>query len=127
MRWLLSSRPEVDLLAELKDLGTDSSDTSETFVELDTQRLAAPVNAYIDHKLMILKRRKGYKDSVLAKVAHKVRQRAEDTFLWVALLFKELGLVDGWDAVEAVRKIPPGLTDLYGYIMTKIDRDERNR
>ena len=81
MKWLLSSCPEVDVLAELKNLGTDWSDTSETFVELDTQRLAAPVNAYIDYKLTILKRREGYNDSILAEVSHEVCEQAENTFL----------------------------------------------
>ncbi|KAL2131012.1 hypothetical protein VTI74DRAFT_5671 [Chaetomium olivicolor] len=128
VKWLLSSRPEVDLLAELKDPGTNFTDASNSLVELDTQRLAEPVNAYIDHKLIALRCRKGYNESVLAEVAREVRQRAENTFLWVALVFKELSLVDGWDAVEAVLKIPPGLTDLYGYMITKIDEgNERNR
>src|SRR5689334_4097273 len=38
VRWLLSSRPEVDLLAGLKDPGTSSADASKSPVELDTQR-----------------------------------------------------------------------------------------
>ncbi|KAK4232878.1 hypothetical protein C8A03DRAFT_39469, partial [Achaetomium macrosporum] len=128
VRWLLSSRPEVDLLAELKDPGTNSPDASKSLVELDTQRLADPVNAYINHKLIALGSRKGYNDSVLVEISREVRQRAENTFLWVALVFKELYRVDGWDAVEAVQKIPAGLTDLYGYMMTKIDKgSERDR
>ncbi len=127
VKWLLSSRPEVDVLAELMDLGTDSSDTSET-VELDTQRLAAPVDAYIDHKLTTLKGKKGYNDIVLTEVSREVRERTENTFLWVALAFKELDSVDGWDAVEAIEKIPSGLTELYGYMMTRIDEGkEQNR
>ncbi|RYP64263.1 hypothetical protein DL770_009223 [Monosporascus sp. CRB-9-2] len=121
VKWLLSGRPEVDVLAELKDPGTDSSDASETFVELDTQRLAAPVNAYIDHKLNILKRRKGYNDSVLAEVSHEVRQRAGNTFLWVALAFKVLETVYGWYAIEHIREMPPGLSELYDHMMTRIE------
>ncbi|RYP44524.1 hypothetical protein DL768_009019 [Monosporascus sp. mg162] len=121
VKWLLSGRPEVDVLTELKDPGTDSSDASETFVELDTQRLAAPVNAYIDHKLTILKRRKGYNDSVLAEVSHEVRQRAGNTFLWVALAFKVLETVYGWYAIEHIRKMPPGLSELYDHMMTRIE------
>ncbi|MBE3050360.1 NACHT domain-containing protein, partial [Candidatus Bathyarchaeota archaeon] len=38
VKWLLSSRPEVDLLAELRDPATHSLDASETLIELDTQR-----------------------------------------------------------------------------------------
>jgi hypothetical protein len=128
VRWLLSSRPEVDLLAELKDPCTNSSDASRSLVELDTQHLQDPVNAFIDHKLIELKYKEGYDDRVLAKVSHEVRQRAENTFLWVALVFKELSSVEGWDAVETVQSIPPGLTDLYGHMMARIDgANERNR
>jgi hypothetical protein len=128
VKWLISSRPEVDLLAALKDQGTNSLDASNSLVELDTQRLAGPVNVYIDHKLTILKRRPGYSDSVLVEVSHEVRERAENTFLWVALVFKELNSVEGWDAVETVQNIPLGLTDLYSHMMARIDRgNERNR
>ncbi|KAK4095858.1 WD40 repeat-like protein [Parathielavia hyrcaniae] len=128
VRWLLSSRPEVDLLAELKHPGTNSSDASGSLVELDTQRLQDPVNAFIDHKLMELKYKEGYDSRVLADISHEVRQRAENTFLWVALVFKELSSVEGWDAVETIQNIPPGLTDLYGRMMVRIDGgNERNR
>ena len=36
VKWLISSRPEVDLLAALKDRGTNSLDASNSLVELDT-------------------------------------------------------------------------------------------
>ncbi|KAK3946932.1 hypothetical protein QBC32DRAFT_271647 [Pseudoneurospora amorphoporcata] len=124
VRWLLSSRPEVDVLAELKDLGIDSSDISETFVELDAQRLAASVNAYIDHKLAILKRKKGYSDSILAEVSHEVRKRAENTFLWVALAFKVLESIHGGYAVERIREMPPGLSELYDHMMIRIEEGQ---
>ena len=74
VKWLRSSHLEVDLLAELKNPGTNSLDTSNFFFELDTQRLADPVNAYIDHKLIALKCRKGYNDSTLAEVSCKACQ-----------------------------------------------------
>jgi hypothetical protein len=36
VRWLLSSRLEVDVLATLKDRATNSLDATNSFVELDT-------------------------------------------------------------------------------------------
>ncbi|KAL2194361.1 hypothetical protein P885DRAFT_71427 [Corynascus similis CBS 632.67] len=118
----------LSLSQRLKDPGTNPSDASRSLVELDTQLLQGPVNAFINHKLMELKHKEGYDDDVLAKVSHEVHQRAESTFLWVALVFKELSSVEGWDAVETVQSIPPGLTDLYGHMMTRIDEgNERNR
>ncbi|KAJ4297183.1 hypothetical protein N0V88_004101 [Collariella sp. IMI 366227] len=118
VKWLISSRPEVDVLADLK------SDALETFIELDTQLLEAPVNIYIDYKLAILKQRKGYNDSVLAEVAYEIRQRAENTYLWVALAFKVLETVHGGYAIKRIREIPPGLSDLYDHMMTRIEEGQ---
>ena len=124
VKWLISSRPEVDLLATLKDWGTNSLDATNSLVELDTQRLAAPVNAYIDHKLAMLKGRKGYNDSVLAEVSQEVRERAENTFLWVALGFKVLETVHGGYAAKRIREMPPGLSELYDHMMTRIEEGQ---
>src|SRR5271155_5503029 len=44
-----------------------------------------------------------------------------NTFLWVALVFKELDSVDGWDAVEIIEKIPPGLSELYDHMITRVE------
>jgi hypothetical protein len=119
VRWLVSSRPEVEL---------NNSDTAGTLLELDTQNLERPVNAYIKHKLSALESRTGYNHSVLSSVSSEVRQRAENTFLWVALAFKELDSAEGWDAVGIIRKIPPTLSKLYDLMMTRIeDGSELNR
>ncbi|KAI3337073.1 hypothetical protein HD806DRAFT_26405 [Xylariaceae sp. AK1471] len=121
VKWLLSSRPEFDVLAELKNQDTDLPDFSETPVELNTQCLMKPVNAYIDHKLKTLKRKIGYNDGVLADILCEVRRRAENTFLWVSLAFKALKSVHGGYAVKRIREMPPGLSDLYDHMMTRIE------
>ncbi|KXX78699.1 Vegetative incompatibility protein HET-E-1, partial [Madurella mycetomatis] len=105
-------------------LDSDSLDTRGTLVELDTQRLAAPVNAYIDHKLTILGRKTGYNDNVLVEVSHEVRQRAENTFLWVALAFKTLEKVHGQYAAKRIRELPRGLSELYDHMMARIETGE---
>lgn len=111
VKWLVSSRPVV----ELKNPDT---------VELDSQSLERPVNAHINHKLSNLKGRKGYNDSVLAKVSDEVRRRAMNTFLWVALVFKTLDSVEGWYAVKVIEEIPPGLSKLYDHMMIGIENRE---
>ncbi|KAM7189179.1 hypothetical protein V8F33_010181, partial [Rhypophila sp. PSN 637] len=58
--------------------------TFSYMVELDAQRLNDPVNAYIDHKVCILRNRERYDNCVLETVKAEVRQRAENTFLWAA-------------------------------------------
>ncbi len=39
-------------------------------------------------------------------------------------MFKELSSVEGWDAVETVQSIPPGLTELYGHMMARVDEEK---
>lgn len=121
VKWLLSSRPDVDLLGELRDPATHSPDASETLIELDTQRLVDPVNAYVEHKLKALQPKIGYNDGILAEVSYEVRQRAGNTFLWVALAFKALGTVHGGYAIDLVKDMPPGLSELYDHMMTRIE------
>ncbi len=121
VKWLLSSRPEVDVLAKLTHLDADTLDTSETLVELDTQRLADPVNAYINDKLINFKGKIGYDDNVMDEVSNEVRRRAMNTFLWVALAFKTLETVHGRYAVKRIKEIPPGLSDLYDHMMARIE------
>jgi hypothetical protein len=120
VKWLISSRPTVEL---------KTPDIVGSPVELDAQRLEDPVNAYINHKLSTLKSRDGYDEYVLAKVGEEVRQRAENTFLWAALMFKELDAEDenlnpvhGAYALETIEKIPCGLSRVYDYMMTKIEK-----
>ncbi|OAQ58427.1 WD-repeat protein [Pochonia chlamydosporia 170] len=105
VKWLLSSRPEIDVLAKLKNLNRDSRDISENLVELDAQRLADPVDAYISHKLTTLRSRRGYDKSILAEISDEIRRRAMNTFLWVSLAFKVLETIHG--RIEKVEEIDP--------------------
>jgi len=122
VKWLLSSRPEVDLFIELKGSGRSSEDVSEGLLELDTQRLTEPVNAYIGHKLAGLRDRPGYDKEVLAEISKEVHARAENTFLWVALAFKTLEEEDGSYAVDYVKDMPSGLSELYDHMIARIEK-----
>ncbi|KJZ69483.1 hypothetical protein HIM_11125 [Hirsutella minnesotensis 3608] len=127
VKWLVSSRPEIDVLAKLKTLNADTRDISETLVELDAQRLADPVDAYIKHKLDILRDRRGYDKSVLAEVSNEIRRRAMNTFLWVSLAFKVLEKSHGLYAIQRIQAMPPGLSELYDHMMTRIENVEEMR
>jgi hypothetical protein len=118
VRWLVSSRPEVDVLFRLKN-----PDISR-IVDLNAQGLDGPVNAYIGHKLSTLKGGKGYTEIILAEVSNQIRQRAENIFLWVALVFKRLEKVHGQLALENIKDMPPGLSELYDHMMTRIEKVE---
>lgn len=121
VKWLCSSRPEIDVLRRLKNLAGSSPNNSENLVELDAQRLARPVDAYIDHKLTALRGRDGYDASILAEISNEVRQRAMNTFLWVSLAFQHIEDVHGEYAVQDIKAMPPGLLELYDHMMTRIE------
>ncbi|PNP45936.1 hypothetical protein THARTR1_10878 [Trichoderma harzianum] len=125
VKWLCSSRPEIDVLRRLKNLAGDSPNNSENLVELDAQRLARPVDAYIDHKLTALRGRDGYDASILAEISHEVRQRSMNTFLWVSLAFQHIEDVHGEYAVQDIKAMPPGLLELYDHMMTRIESVKR--
>ncbi|KAF7171564.1 hypothetical protein CNMCM5623_003939 [Aspergillus felis] len=120
VKWLLSSRPDVLVHADGKDF--KDLHASTVSVTLDPRRLEGPVNAYIDHKLDSMKGKAGYDTDTLAQLSDEIRQRAMSTFLWVALAFKELDGVDGWDAVETIQKMPSGLSNVYELIMAQIEK-----
>ncbi|KAL6830414.1 hypothetical protein J3E69DRAFT_191445 [Trichoderma sp. SZMC 28015] len=125
VKWLCSSRPEIDVLRRLKNLTEDSPNNSENLVELDAQRLARPVDAYIDHKLTALRGRDGYDAIILAEISNEVRQRAMNTFLWVSLAFQHIEDVHGEYAVQDIKAMPPGLSELYDHMMTRIESAKR--
>jgi hypothetical protein len=47
VKWLVSSCPEVNVLARLKDLDAKNLDTIGNLMELDARSLEGPVNIYI--------------------------------------------------------------------------------
>jgi hypothetical protein len=117
VRWLVSSRPDVDVLSELKN-----QDISRT-VHLNADVLDDSVEAYIKHKLSALEKRgKGYTSSIVANVSDQVLKRAENTFLWVALVFKNLENVHGERALNFIEDMPAGLQELYDHMMTRIEK-----
>lgn len=120
VRWLVSSRPIVDL---------DKSIPQLQLVEIDAGRLDGPVKIFIEHKLSALKDLPGYNKYILAELSVEMQKRAENTFLWVALVFiqlmeevENLQIPFGIDALEIVKQSPRGLDELYEQMMRKIER-----
>jgi hypothetical protein len=115
VRWLVSSRPEVDVVTKLKNPGISR------IVRLDDKSLKVPVEAYIKHKLPGLKGNPGYDEKTLEDVSNKIRGRAGNTFLWVWHVFQVLGSEKGWNAADAIDKIPTELSKVYDHMMTRIE------
>jgi len=129
VRWLVSSRPEVDLLIKLKNLDSQNLVITETLVELDMQSQKGRVEKYIKHKLSDLERFKVgniYTDDIRAIVLYKVSEQAENNLLWISLLFKNLKTICRQFAIKKVKHYPLGLSKLYDYKMTRIENKTKH-
>lgn len=118
IRWLVSSWLEVHVYEKLKE-----RDTPATIRELDVRSKDA-VNAYIDHHLRKLAKKLGYTPKIQEEISREVCQRAMNTFLWVALVFKELQDTPGLYAMRKIWKSPDDLLKLYDHLIIQIERGQ---
>jgi hypothetical protein len=84
VRWLVSSRPDVDVLTKLINLNGKNPATVRTLAELDVCSQKDRVEKYIKHKLSDLKGSElgnTYTKEILATVTKNVYERAEDNAL----------------------------------------------
>lgn len=114
-KWLLTSRNELivkQLLAGSLDISLESNHSD---VEDAVQR-------FIDSKTKQLQRRKGYDMKLKCYVEEQLREKAEGTFLWVALACRELSKpsVLSMNTKSVLLRLPSGLTGLYGRIIEQV-------
>jgi hypothetical protein len=130
IKWLVSSRniPEIEISLEEHKTRTRLS------LELNAESVAGAVETYIDYKMSGLaeRYRKVYaarKDpcihedlrKVQDNVAEELRQKATGTFLWVALVFKQIEGCGADAILDLVRKIPSGLENIYAQMMHHVN------
>lgn len=120
-RWILSSRPEVDMFRKLKIHVNPA-----LIIGLDVQSRPEPVNAYIEFKLCQLKDEFDYDKAALQQMSTEIHERAQNTFLWVSLIFKGI-FKDEMSQARAIAYIqgtPSDLTAVYDKLMAKIEHEE---
>ena len=116
VKWLVSSRNRPDI----KDrLGPDNL-RLKIDLELNQAHISRAVNTFIDFKVSELAKR-GYTSQLQEKVSSYLHENAEDTFLWVALVCKELQNVQVRKTLSVLRDFPPKLESLYERILKQID------
>ena len=84
-------------------------------LELNDRSILAAVDSYIDHKVMELEMAKGLGSGLREAVRRHLKSHSNNTFLWVALVCKELCREDthSWEVLKLVEKFPSGLNELY--------------
>lgn len=127
IKWLVSSRNEPDIQDQLEQ----HRETSVS-LEINDKSVGEAVNAFIDFKMEGLaiawyNKHKGQGEATRKKIeeikedmARDMKSKAEGTFLWVALVFKQIGSRSAQDALKQVRNQVSGLRNIYASMMQRV-------
>jgi hypothetical protein len=121
IKWLVSSRNEVHIEQKFKAFTDESKLSLE--LEQNAEQVARAVDVYIDDKLSCIESLKDI--SLQEEVRVELRQKANGTFLWVALIIQELQLPQSWDPLAVVQEAPAGLEQLYDRMIVQIQQLKR--
>lgn len=109
IKWLLTSRPLNTAEREL----SVTSDQILVSLELNQGHISEAVLTYINHKVEELKWRLSYGPTLSRKIKTELTEKAEYTYLWVALVCKKLESVHPNEALSTIQDLPQDLHDLY--------------
>jgi WD40 repeat protein len=122
VRWLVSSRKRADIEDGLGaiDLGV------RVDLELNAASVSAAVSAYITHKVEELARLKKYNSDLQNDVKSHLESKADGTFLWVALVCRELARPQTLRprTLNVLHSFQAGLTPIYQRMMEQIEGSE---
>ena len=116
----MSSRniPDIERQLTIDDAGVKLS------LEVNSQLVSQAIDVYINLKVNQLASIRHDK-ALQGEVRNRMCQKADGTFLWVALVFKELQKVGKYDVLAVLDEVPKELTPLYDRMMSHILRLER--
>ncbi|KAK4068839.1 hypothetical protein Purlil1_13701 [Purpureocillium lilacinum] len=119
VKWIISSRNWLDIEEKL-----DSMKQKVTLhLELNKESVSKAVTTYIGHKVEELTGLKNYDNETKEAVRRHLFANSDGTFLWVALVCKELAdtsIIRKQHTLSKLKSFPPGLDHLYGRMMEHI-------
>lgn len=117
IKWIVSSRNRPDIEQQF----TLDDSRMRLSLELNAEQVSRAIDLYIDHKVSRLTLIE-HDLAMQRHVRDQMRQKADGTFLWVALVFQELQkLVLSKDMLPLLEGIPPGLVPLYDRMMSQVE------
>ena len=121
VKWLLTSRniPQIRERLEVNDL-------IHTSLELNSSHVSKAVDTFIDTKVTELARQKKYSSELQIFIKDYLLRKSEGTFLWVALVCKELKRVMRAKTQLTLQEFPTGLQPLYGQMMKRVESEGEN-
>ncbi|KAM3082705.1 hypothetical protein ACMFMF_002359 [Clarireedia jacksonii] len=116
IKWIVSSRnwPNIE---KVLDTATQKL---RLCLELNEKSVSAAIEIFILSKVDQLATQNKYSDNTRKAVQQYLKQNANGTFLWVALVCQELSNISEWKAQQKLTAFPPGLDALYQRMFDQI-------
>ncbi|KAJ5737279.1 uncharacterized protein N7483_002404 [Penicillium malachiteum] len=119
-RWAVSSRNEFQITEYLNS----ATQMAPISLELNEASVSEAVKAFIQYKVDSLAKEKRYHDKITATVKHHSLANSQGTFLWVALVWKNLDQTPQRHVMRKLEIFPPGLDALYRRMMDQVRDSE---
>jgi hypothetical protein len=120
VKWIVSSRNKPDIESRLR---LDSVQMRLS-LELNGEHVSRAVEMFIDYKVSKLPLITD--DSALQEIVRgQIYAKASGTFLWAALVLKELESVESWDVLDVLQGMPPELEPLYDRMLHQVEQLQR--
>ncbi|RKK23582.1 Vegetative incompatibility protein HET-E-1 [Fusarium oxysporum f. sp. cepae] len=119
VKWIVSSR---NYLLDMEEKLGKAIQEVRLCLELNEDAISDAVDVYIQHKVGQLALKKHYDNRLRDEVQQYLTSNAHGTFLWVALVYKELAdpKVRRRHKLTKLSSFPPGLDSLYERMMKHI-------
>jgi hypothetical protein len=116
VKWIVSSRNWPDIGESLER----AAHKVRLCLELNAEAVSTAVSIFIQHKVLQLAQKKKYDNKPRDAVLGHLSLHANDTFLWVALVCKNLENTPRWKTLAKLNAFPSGLDSLYERMMQQI-------
>ncbi|KAI1378090.1 NACHT domain-containing protein [Hypoxylon crocopeplum] len=118
VKWAVSSRNQRDIEEQL----TPATQKVRLCLELNELCISNAVRIYIRNRVDRLAEQKGYNDDLRDTVQNYLTSKADDTFLWVALVCQALEdpMLPTYFTRTKLQEFPKGLDPLYARMMDQI-------
>lgn len=122
VKWMVSSRDWPSISKVL----TQAASRVNLCLELNEDAVSEAVVKYIQFQVEVLAKKNRYKNDTRDAVERYLSENADGTFLWVALVCRELSNTSHWKVHAKLKTtvFPPGLDDLYSRMLHNIPAEE---
>ena len=115
-KFLITCRPETDILEELSDVGTR--------LLMNSTNVNSDLSMYISSEVDRLSKRKKYTPKLKEMVEDALNNESEGTFLWVSLMVADLEKEPKYNVKHKLESLPKGLNETYTRILNENIPDE---